>query len=103
MSDRSMRLWSKMVLAICLLVAGCSSATAPAVAPPPGTTASERQAMFLRGARLWPVKCMQCHNARPGAQFSPAQWQQIIMHMRTLANLPPQDARAVAYYLEQSH
>ena len=35
---------------------------------------AEKQKLFLDGARLWPVYCSQCHNARPGSEFSPAQW-----------------------------
>ena len=33
---------------------------------------AQRQ-LFKDGARLWPVYCAQCHNARPGSEFSPAQ------------------------------
>jgi mono/diheme cytochrome c family protein len=61
-----------------------------------------RQQLFLEGAELWPVYCAQCHNARPGSQFSPRQWDAIMMHMRTQANLPAKDARAVLEYLKSS-
>ena len=56
-----------------------------------------------QGARLWPVYCSQCHNARPGSEFAPYQWNAIMMHMRTQANLPAKDARAVLEYLKSSH
>ena len=62
----------------------------------------EQRQMFKDGARLWPVYCAQCHNARPGSEFSPAQWDSIMMHMRTLPNLPAKDARAIAVYLKRS-
>ena len=42
-----------------------------------------------------------CHNARPGSDFSPAEWQMIMMHMRTQANLPAEDANAILTYLKQ--
>jgi hypothetical protein len=61
-----------------------------------------RRALFLRGAQLWPVYCNTCHNARPGSEFSPAEWGIIMMHMRTQANLPAIDARAVLEYLRSS-
>ena len=61
---------------------------------------TEKQQMFLEGARLWPVYCSQCHNARPGSEFSPAQWDQIMMHMRTQSNMPAKDARAIKEYLK---
>ena len=63
---------------------------------------AERRALFLRGAQLWPVYCNTCHNARPGAEFSASEWQMILMHMRTQANLPSEDARAVLEYLKSS-
>ena len=63
---------------------------------------AERRALFLRGAQLWPVYCNTCHNARPSSEFSASEWQMIIMHMRTQANLPSEDARAVLEYLKSS-
>jgi cytochrome c5 len=62
---------------------------------------AEHAKLFLRGAKLWPVYCNTCHNARPGSDFSPAEWQIIMMHMRTQANLPAEDAKAILTYLEQ--
>ncbi|MGA7763841.1 MAG: hypothetical protein WCA59_19015 [Candidatus Binataceae bacterium] len=61
---------------------------------------AEKQKLFLDGARLWPVYCSQCHNARPGSEFSPAQWDAIMMHMRTQSNMPAKDARAIKEYLK---
>jgi cytochrome c2 len=63
----------------------------------------QQRQMFKLGAKLWPVYCAQCHNARPGSEFSPAQWDVIMMHMRTQANLPANDARAMTEYLKRSH
>ena len=61
-----------------------------------------RRALFLRGAELWPIYCNTCHNARPGTEFSPAEWDTIMMHMRTQANLPAKDAQAILEYLKAS-
>ncbi len=88
-----------LAMAFGALVASCSHMQ-PASAPPQTISKAERRELFRRGAELWPVKCMQCHNARPGSEFTPEQWQMILMHMRTLANLPPQDAQAVYVYLQ---
>jgi hypothetical protein len=66
-------------------------------------TRSEQRRLFREGAKLWPVYCSQCHNARPGSEFAPYQWNAIIMHMRTQANLPAQNAAAVLEYLKGSH
>jgi len=64
--------------------------------------ASERRQLFRDGARMWPIYCAQCHNARPGSEFAPYQWDAILMHMRTQANLPARDARAIVEYLKSS-
>jgi hypothetical protein len=66
-------------------------------------SAQEQRDLFKQGAKLWPVYCAQCHNARPGSEFSPVQWDVIMMHMRTQANLPAKDARALTEYLKRSH
>jgi len=63
-------------------------------------TKAEKREMIRLGAKLWPVYCNQCHNARPGSEFAPYQWDQIIMHMRALPNLPAQNARAILEYLK---
>jgi mono/diheme cytochrome c family protein len=63
---------------------------------------TESRQLFRDGARLWPVYCAQCHNARPGSEFAPYQWDTILMHMRTQANLPARDARAILQYLKSA-
>ena len=73
----------------------------------PRIFASEQQEgphreIFAEGTRLWPVYCAQCHNARPGSQFSPAQWDAITMHMRTQSIMPAKDMRAIKEFLKQA-
>lgn len=63
-------------------------------------TPAEHKRLFREGAKLWPVYCNTCHNARPGSEKAPYEWDQIIMHMRTLGNLPPEDAQAILEYLK---
>jgi hypothetical protein len=63
----------------------------------------EHRALFKQGAKLWPVCRAQCHSARPGSEFSPAQWNIVMVHMRTLPNPPAKDQRAIAEYLKTSH
>ena len=62
----------------------------------------EQRELFVTGAKLWPVYCAQCHNARPGSQFSPAQWDEIMMHMRTQSIIPAKDIRAITEFLKQT-
>ena len=84
------------LLAIVLLALSAGTALA-------AESEQQQREMFKLGAKLWPVYCAQCHNARPGSEFSPAQWNVIMMHMRTQANLPANDAQALTEYLKRSH
>jgi mono/diheme cytochrome c family protein len=61
---------------------------------------AEHRQLVIKGAQLWPVYCNQCHNARPGSEKAPYEWNQIMMHMRTLGNIPPEDAKAILEYLK---
>ncbi len=92
----------ELSLAIIGLIAITAAFVSPSCAQPATSSEAERRALFLRGAQLWPVYCNTCHNARPGSEFSPAEWQMILMHMRTQANLTAYDARAVLEYLRSS-
>lgn len=67
-----------------------------------GARSVEQRRLFVEGARLWPLYCAQCHNARPGSQFSPAQWDTITMHMRTQSIMPAKDMRAIKEFLQQA-
>lgn len=58
------------------------------------------KALVRQGARLWSPYCGTCHNARPPAERSPAEWDTIMMHMRVRANLPARDARALVEFLK---
>jgi mono/diheme cytochrome c family protein len=62
----------------------------------------EQRKLFVEGAKLWPVYCAQCHNARPGSQFSPAQWDTITMHMRTQSIMPAKNMRAIKEFLKEA-
>ena len=89
----------KILFALILLAGVAGSMTTPPCRAAEETKAEKRQ-MMREGAELWPVYCNQCHNARPGSEFAPYQWDQIMMHMRALPNLPAQDARAILEYLK---
>jgi mono/diheme cytochrome c family protein len=66
------------------------------------TPTPEQRKLFVEGAKLWPVYCAQCHNARPGSQFSPSQWDTITMHMRTQSIMPAKDMRAIKEFLKEA-
>ena len=87
-------------LLIVILLAGValgSVCTSVSAGPP---TKAERRRLILKGAKLWPVYCNQCHNARTPGEKAPYEWDQEIMHMRTLSSMPADDARAIVEYLK---
>ncbi|HLI80300.1 MAG TPA: hypothetical protein VKV03_09980 [Candidatus Binataceae bacterium] len=56
--------------------------------------------LYRKGAKLWPIYCNHCHNARDPAEFAPYQWDQILMHMRTMDNMPAEDADAILEFVK---
>ena len=56
--------------------------------------------LFRKGAKLWPIYCNHSHNARDPAKFAPYQWDQILMHMRTMDNMPAEDADAILEFVK---
>lgn len=89
----------KLFAATVLAILAIGYAGAPASAQD-NISAAEHKRLFREGAKLWPLYCNTCHNARPGSEKAPYEWDQIMMHMRTLGNLPPQDADAILEYLK---
>jgi mono/diheme cytochrome c family protein len=88
-----------VLLIVALYLAMLSATTLQAFA---AAQSLENRKLFVEGAKLWPVYCAQCHNARPGSQFSPAQWNTITMHMRTQSIMPAKDMRAIKEFLQEA-
>jgi len=55
------------------------------------------------GARLWTQNCARCHNSRSPAEFSPAQWDVVMLHMRVRAGLTAQDSQSIREFLQQTN
>jgi mono/diheme cytochrome c family protein len=89
----------KLFAAIVFATLAIGSASTP-VSAQENPSPAEQKRLFREGAKLWPVYCNTCHNARPGSEKAPYEWDQIMMHMRTLGNLPPDDAKAILQYLK---
>jgi hypothetical protein len=87
------------IISVVLLGAAVSAHAAGLMGPTPEQQKRHLE-LFHEGQALWPVYCNHCHNARNPAEFAPYQWDQIIMHMRTLENLPPEDEAAILEYLK---
>jgi hypothetical protein len=88
------------LLAAILLGMLAIGATARSLAAQENPSPADQKRMFRKGAQLWPVYCNTCHNARPGSEKAPYEWDQVIMHMRALGNIPPDDAQAILVYLK---
>lgn len=52
------------------------------------------------GAELWANNCVRCHNIRSPSNYSPAQWEVIMMHMRVRANLTPEEHKKILEFLK---
>ncbi|MGO9450661.1 MAG: hypothetical protein ACLQDV_06380 [Candidatus Binataceae bacterium] len=89
----------KIFAAILLAILAIGSARTPVLAQE-DISPAEHKRLFREGAQLWPVYCNTCHNARPGSEKAPYEWNLIIMHMHMLGNLPPQDTKALLEYLK---
>ena len=55
------------------------------------------------GAMLWGENCGRCHNVRTPADYSDAQWDVAVMHMRTRANLTAIEAQRIVEFLKSSN
>ncbi|MGD0074491.1 MAG: hypothetical protein ABSD31_09130 [Candidatus Binataceae bacterium] len=88
----------KLVIALLLVSVMFGTVYRP-VAAQEQTSAAEQKRLFRKGAKLWPIYCNQCHNARPGSEKAPYEWRAITMHMRMLGNIPADDFRALRTYL----
>jgi hypothetical protein len=55
----------------------------------------------LSGAELYAIHCNRCHPERYAPERTAEQWQTILLHMRTRANLPVEHAKAILKYLQE--
>ena len=87
-----------LVLSAAISLVGFSSSWAGEA---PTAEEKKKQELFLKGAKLWPNYCGNCHNPRGPSERSPVDWDLIMMHMRARANMPPDSAAAVLEYLKK--
>lgn len=69
----------------------------------PDTAVAQSAQTVARGARLWSATCNRCHNRRATIERTDAQWDVIVSHMRTRANLTRSEADAIARFLKESN
>jgi hypothetical protein len=81
-------------------LSGCGANTTPSDATSPTT----RPAVATIGhAQLWSETCNRCHNAWSPDQYSPAQWEVIMMHMRQRASLTGEEYKSILEFLQSAH
>jgi hypothetical protein len=85
-----------LIIVCCLaaswLVIGCSTARQSSEVSA-GTTGKS-------GAQLWAENCVRCHNIRSPSNYSPAQWEVVMLHMRVRANLTPDEHKKILAFLK---
>ena len=78
------------------LVLGCAATKQSGeVAAGTNPSAAEKS-----GAQLWAENCVRCHNIRSPSNYSPAQWEVVMMHMRVRANLTPEEHKKILAFLK---
>lgn len=79
------------------------TATATAILALPVGLHGQSPEDVAKGAEVWAGTCMRCHNARPSAERTDAQWVTIVNHMRARANLTRTQARSVTVFLQATN
>ena len=74
---------------------------APAHAEPEKKTDPKPATKKLTGAELYAINCNRCHPERYATEFTTAQWQTIMLHMRVRANLPAAQAKEILKFLKE--
>jgi hypothetical protein len=75
-----------------LALGGCASQGPTPQAPP-----------SKGAAQVWALNCNRCHNIRPAGEFSDAQWDVIMHHMRVRANLTAEEHQQILTFLKASN
>ena len=81
-------------LAVIVAVASCAFADGAK------TPATKQK---LTGEQLFAMNCARCHTERYPTERTDAQWKTIMLHMRTRARLPADDAKSILKYLQDNN
>ncbi len=91
-----------LLIAPVLLGAGLTGLDlTPAHAAPEKKTDSKPATKKLTGAELYAINCSRCHPERYPTEFTSAQWQTIMLHMRVRANLPAAQCKEILKFLKE--
>jgi len=74
----------------------------PAKEPAPPPKKSEKKPRKkLSGAELYALHCNRCHPERYAPERTADQWKTILLHMRTRANVPAEQAKSILQFLQE--
>jgi len=90
------------LLAGALALAGCCLGAVLAHAEPDKKADPKPAPKKPTGAELYAINCARCHPERYPTEFTSAQWQTILLHMRVRANLPAAQAKEILKYLKEN-
>jgi CxxC motif-containing protein (DUF1111 family) len=65
--------------------------------------AEPRPKKKLTGEQLYAINCNRCHAERYATERTDAQWKTVMIHMRTRAQIPAEDAKAILKYLQENN
>jgi len=91
----------RFILAGALALAGICLGAVLAHAEPEKKTDLKPEPKKLTGAELYAMNCNRCHPERYATEFTTAQWQTIMLHMRVRANLPAAQAKQILKFLKE--
>ena len=101
---------AKLIISACLLSVSSPAAEDakpkkedPASKPTGGAPKKglKKPAKKLNGAELYALHCNRCHPERYATERTADQWKTILLHMRTRANLPADQANAILQFLQE--
>ena len=66
-------------------------------------TEKPKEKKTFTGAELYAINCNRCHAERYPTERTDAGWKTIMLHMRTRAQIPAKDAKAILKYLQDNN
>ena len=95
-SAQSLAVWLLLGAVLLWLTSGCQEEK-----PKGSVSVSKKGEVKLNGAELYAINCNRCHPERYAPERTAEQWNTILLHMRTRANLPAEQARVILHYLQE--
>ncbi len=91
-----------------VLVLGLAACQTPRVASTPEASSKTTVPVTnahpeKSGTQLWAENCIRCHNLRPPASYSDAEWEVAMHHMRIRANLTAEEHRKILEFIQAAN